>query len=127
LYKYLSFLPRFSVLTNILNFQTNNLTETQTFLLELPSNPNFIKMAPILNGSPLAALSFADGNGAHIRVYYQATDGSIKETFYDDKKGWALRSVDVIGKAKLNAGIAGCAWANGTQVSPIDIPDSIKS
>ncbi|KAI5810735.1 hypothetical protein BZA77DRAFT_163126 [Pyronema omphalodes] len=83
-------------------------------------------MAPILNGSPVAALSFADGNGAHIRVYYQATDGSIKETFYDDHRGWALRDIDVIGKAKLNAGIACCAWANGTQIRVYFIDNNNK-
>ncbi|KAI5784858.1 hypothetical protein FPQ18DRAFT_352624 [Pyronema domesticum] len=73
-------------------------------------------MAPLLNRSPLAALSFSDGNGVHIRVYHQATDGSIKETFYDDNNGWGLRSADVVGQAKLNTGIAACAWANGTQI-----------
>ncbi|CCX34725.1 Similar to Fucose-specific lectin; acc. no. P18891 [Pyronema omphalodes CBS 100304] len=73
-------------------------------------------MGPILNRTPLAACAFSDGNGAHIRVYYQDTEGTVKETYYDDKAGWALRNPDVIGKAKLNTGIACCAWANGTQI-----------
>jgi hypothetical protein len=74
-------------------------------------------MAPILSRSPLAAISFKDGNGQHIRVYYQDTQGYIKESFYDTGRGWHTRSEDVVGKAKLNSGIAAVVWNNGTQVS----------
>ncbi|EAQ84487.1 predicted protein [Chaetomium globosum CBS 148.51] len=72
-------------------------------------------MAPILNRSNLGAIAFADGNGDHIRIYYQDAEGYIRETFYDNGNGWAQRPEDVIGKGKLNTGIAAIAWANGTQ------------
>ncbi|KAH6854052.1 hypothetical protein B0I37DRAFT_349422 [Chaetomium sp. MPI-CAGE-AT-0009] len=73
-------------------------------------------MAPILNRSNLAAIGFQDGNGDHIRVYYQDAEGYIRETFYDSGSGWVRRNEDVIGKGKLNTGIAAITWANGTQI-----------
>lgn len=73
-------------------------------------------MAPILNRSNLAAISFADGNGDHIRIYYQDAEGYIRETFYDNGRGWARRDGDVIGKGKLNTGIAATTWDKGTQI-----------
>ncbi|KAK3293090.1 uncharacterized protein B0H64DRAFT_205901 [Chaetomium fimeti] len=73
-------------------------------------------MAPILNRSNLAAIGFADGNGDHIRVYYQDVEGYIRETFYDNGIGWARRDGDVVGKGKLDTGIAATTWANGTQI-----------
>jgi hypothetical protein len=73
-------------------------------------------MAPILNRSNLAAIGFADGNGDHIRIYYQDAEGYIREAFYDNGQGWARRDGDVIGKGKLNTGIAAITWDKGTQV-----------
>ncbi|KAI1460350.1 hypothetical protein F4805DRAFT_454774 [Annulohypoxylon moriforme] len=73
-------------------------------------------MAPILNRSPLAAICFEDANGAHIRVYYQDVDGNIRETFYDDGQGWNTRQKDVVGKGKLNTGIAATSWNQGTEI-----------
>jgi hypothetical protein len=73
-------------------------------------------MAPILNRSNLATIGFVDGNGDHIRVYYQDAEGYIRETFYEGGRGWARRDKDVVGKGKLNTGIAAITWANGTQV-----------
>lgn len=73
-------------------------------------------MAPILTRTPLASISFQDNGGSHIRVYYQDTSGNIRETFYDDNRGWQERPENVIGRGKLNTGIAVTQWANGTQV-----------
>lgn len=76
--------------------------------------------ATILNRTPLASISFKDGNGDHIRVYYQDEAGNIRETFYDDGNGWALREKDIVGVGRLNTGIAATVWNNGTQVSSVD-------
>lgn len=74
-------------------------------------------MAPVLNRTPLACIAFDDGNGKHLRVYYQDVQGTIKESFYDDGSGWTTRAPgDVVGKGRLNTGISACCWANGTQV-----------
>jgi len=73
-------------------------------------------MAPILDQTPLAALSFQDGNGLHIRVYYQDVEGNIRETFFDDANGWQRRPEDIVGRGKLNTGIAAISWDNGTQI-----------
>ncbi|KAH6617482.1 hypothetical protein F5144DRAFT_551927 [Chaetomium tenue] len=73
-------------------------------------------MAPILNRSNLAAVSFADGNGDHFRVYYQDAEGYIRETFYDSHNGWAQRDDDFVGKGKLNTGIAAITWDEGTEI-----------
>ena len=84
-------------------------------------------MAPvILNRTPLASIVFKDGNGTHIRVYYQDEDGNIRETFYDDGNGWALREGDIVGVGRLNTGIAATVWNNGTQV-PSAVPVTIET
>jgi len=73
-------------------------------------------MAPILNQTPLAALSFEDRDGLHISVYYQDTEGNIRETFFNKARGWHKRPKDIVGNGKLNTGIAAISWDNGTQI-----------
>jgi hypothetical protein len=74
-------------------------------------------MAPILTRTPLAAISFRTDDGAdHVRVYYQDREGNIRETFYDGGSGWNRRDKDIVGKAKLNSGIAAVCWDKGTQI-----------
>ncbi|KAL2891956.1 Fucose-specific lectin [Ceratocystis lukuohia] len=73
-------------------------------------------MAPILNRTPLAAISYQDDNGDHIRVFYQDMDGYIRQSFYDTGKGWNERKNDIVGKAKLNTGIAAITWNNGKEI-----------
>jgi hypothetical protein len=72
-------------------------------------------MAPVLNRSPLAACSFKTGNGSHIRLYYQDTQGNIKESCYNTDKEWFL-GAGIGAKGKLNTGIACCVWENGASV-----------
>ncbi|TFK70238.1 fucose-specific lectin [Pluteus cervinus] len=72
-----------------------------------------------LNRTPLAAINFDDGNGKHLRVYYQAPNGDIKEAFYDSSlggSGWHPRPENTVGRGKLNTGIAATVWASGTQI-----------
>jgi hypothetical protein len=70
----------------------------------------------ILARSPLAATTFDDNNGAHIRVYYQEVNGTLKETFFDSGS-WATRpGFDTPGSAKLNTGLGATSWDQGTQV-----------
>ncbi|KAF8540729.1 hypothetical protein BDD12DRAFT_879970 [Trichophaea hybrida] len=56
--------------------------------------------------SSLASISFENASGTHIWIYYQETDGAIKETLYDSATGWRLHVLDVIDKAKPNTGTA---------------------
>ena len=71
----------------------------------------------VLNRTNIASITFTDDNGVHIRVYYQDNDGNIRETFYDQQSGWALRELDIIGVGRLNTGIAATTWNRGSQVS----------
>ncbi|KAL7268053.1 hypothetical protein RUND412_009337 [Rhizina undulata] len=70
----------------------------------------------ILNRTTLASTKFTDGNGFHLRVYYQDINGNIKESFWDQGTGWNLRSNGLVVKAKLNSPIAVVSWASGTQI-----------
>lgn len=71
----------------------------------------------VMNRTPLAATSFNDAEGTHIRVYYQATNGDIRETYYDQSTGWTTRpGADIVGHAKLNTGVAVTSWNNGNEV-----------
>ncbi|TFK66688.1 fucose-specific lectin [Pluteus cervinus] len=70
-----------------------------------------------LTRTPLAAIHFNDDSGKHIRVYYQAPNGDIKESFYDDSlSGWHPRPENTVGHGKLNTGIAALVWGKGTQI-----------
>ena len=71
----------------------------------------------VLNRTNIASVIFTDGNGVYIRVYYQDREGNIRETFYDQGSGWALRELDIVGVGRLNTGIAVTTWNQGTQVS----------
>ncbi|KAL7265850.1 hypothetical protein RUND412_011622 [Rhizina undulata] len=70
----------------------------------------------ILNRTTLASTKFTDGNGLHLRVYYQDINGNIKESFWDQGTGWNLRGNGLVVKAKLNSPIAVVSWASGTQI-----------
>jgi Fungal fucose-specific lectin len=71
-------------------------------------------MSSLLNRTTLAATRFFDGNGLHLRVYYQYTSDNVKESFWD--KGWNLRGDGSVVNAKLNSPITVVSWASGTQV-----------
>ena len=70
----------------------------------------------LLNKTGLASTRFFDGNGLHLRVYYQYTSDNVKETFYDASVGWNLRNDGSVINAKINTPIAVISWASGTQV-----------
>ncbi|TFK63746.1 fucose-specific lectin [Pluteus cervinus] len=70
-----------------------------------------------LTRTPLAAISFDDSAGKHIRVYYQATNGDIKEAFFDEATNWAPRPQNTVGVgAKLNTGIAAVHYGPGAAI-----------
>ena len=70
----------------------------------------------LLNKSALASTRFFDGNGLHLRVYYQYTSDNVKESFYDATIGWNLRGDGSVINAKVNTPLAVVSWASGTQV-----------
>jgi hypothetical protein len=72
-------------------------------------------MAPVLNRTPLGAIAFDDGNGKHVRVYYQDTEGNVKESYYDQSSGWTTREPNnIVGRGHANTRITGCQWNSGT-------------
>jgi hypothetical protein len=70
----------------------------------------------LLNRTGLSSARFVDGNGLHIRVFYQYTSDNVKESFYDATVGWNLRGDGCVINAKINTPIAVISWASGTQV-----------
>ncbi|TFK64511.1 fungal fucose-specific lectin [Pluteus cervinus] len=67
--------------------------------------------------TPITALTFDDAAGKHIRVYYQAPNGDIKEAFFDEGSNWVPNPQNTVGTAKLNTGIAAVSWSlNGQQI-----------
>jgi hypothetical protein len=70
----------------------------------------------LLNKSAIASTRFTDGNGLHLRVYFQYTSDNVKETFYDASIGWNIRGNGSVINAKINTPIAVVSWASGTQV-----------
>jgi Fungal fucose-specific lectin len=72
----------------------------------------------LLNRTTLAATRFFDGNGLHLRVYFQYSTDDIKESFWDQAVGWNIRGDGSVVNAKLNSPIAVVSWAAGTQVRP---------
>jgi len=73
----------------------------------------------LLNKSALSSTCFFDGNGLHLRVYFQYTTDNVKETFHDATTGWHTRGDGSVINAKINTPIAVVSWASGTQVSVV--------
>ncbi|TFK63502.1 fucose-specific lectin [Pluteus cervinus] len=75
---------------------------------------------------PLASIQFEDGSGKHIRVYSQDLDLNIVEMFYDDTSsgtGWNERQNYIVGRARLNTGLAATCWNAGTEIRVYYIND----
>ncbi|TFK63747.1 hypothetical protein BDN72DRAFT_927190 [Pluteus cervinus] len=73
-------------------------------------------MVHLLNRTPLAAIEFNDDNGKHIRVFCQSPQGDIIEVLYDQKGGWKGPSKYIVGRGKLNTGIAAISSPDGKQI-----------
>ncbi|KAL7270489.1 hypothetical protein RUND412_006804 [Rhizina undulata] len=78
--------------------------------------PGFIASSEVHKPGFIASTKFFDGNGLHLRVYYQDTYGNIRESYWDQGRGWNLRGDGIIVKAKLNSPIAVVSWASGVQI-----------
>lgn len=72
----------------------------------------------MLNRTPLATIQYNTTPGKHIQVFYQDANGDIKALFYDPVLGWNSRTEGerLVGRAKLNTGLAAVSWDNGRQV-----------
>ncbi|TFK67187.1 fucose-specific lectin [Pluteus cervinus] len=73
-------------------------------------------MVHLLNRTPLAAIEFNDDNGKHLRVFCQSPQGDIIEVLYDQKGGWKGPSKYVVGRGKLNTGIAAISSPDGKHI-----------
>ncbi|TFK65394.1 fucose-specific lectin [Pluteus cervinus] len=68
---------------------------------------------------PLSAIHFEDKDGKHIRIYSQDHDLNIVEMFYDSNRGgsgWNERQQYVIGRGRLNTGLAATCWKGGNEI-----------
>ncbi len=68
---------------------------------------------------PLAAIRFEDKDGKHIRIYSQDHDLNIVEMFYDSNRGgtgWNERQHYIVGRGRLNTGLAATCWKGGNEV-----------
>jgi hypothetical protein len=70
----------------------------------------------VLNRTNIASIVFTDDSGVHVRIYYQDSEGVIRETCYDHGRGWAINDRFVVGVGRVNTGIAAVCWDNGRQV-----------
>ncbi|KFZ23845.1 hypothetical protein V502_01676 [Pseudogymnoascus sp. VKM F-4520 (FW-2644)] len=52
-----------------------------------------------LAGTKIAAAVTKDGNGTHVRVYYQDVNNHIIENFYDPRSGWGIGQYASTGEA----------------------------
>ena len=86
-------------------------------LVLYPLHYHFVPMG-VLSRTPIAAIQFKAFSGVHKRVYYQDDVGNIRETCYDEDRGWFIPDADIVGVGRLNTGIAAVTWGNGTQVIP---------
>jgi len=64
----------------------------------------------------LAAIGSREGSVSY-RVYYQDLDGLIKESCYDEDKGWYVRENCIVANdAKTYSPLAAVSWASGNEV-----------
>lgn len=68
------------------------------------------------NRHRLAAVSSSDGSTSY-RVYYQDQAGLIKESCFDEEKGWYVREKGIVAKdAKKHSPLAVVSWAGGNEL-----------
>ncbi|KAF8860191.1 hypothetical protein BDZ45DRAFT_323105 [Acephala macrosclerotiorum] len=68
------------------------------------------------NRHRLAAVSSSDGSISY-RVYYQDQAGLIKESCFDEEKGWYVRENCIVAKdAKKPSPLAAVSWAGGNEI-----------
>lgn len=67
--------------------------------------------------SRLAAAAFNDGQ-SNYRVFYQDSSFLLKESCFEDSKGWYIRENCIVANdAKKYTSLAAVSWADGNEVS----------
>ncbi|KAI9860288.1 MAG: hypothetical protein M1813_006177 [Trichoglossum hirsutum] len=70
----------------------------------------------MLNFTRLAAVAFGDNENSY-RVYYQDSEGIIRQSCYDESNGWYIIDDGVVANsAKIETPIAVATWADGKEM-----------